>query len=322
MPFAVIATWPFGQTAVRTALPILRQGQPALDAALAGAQAVEDDPTVHSVGYGGLANRIGTVSLDACVMDGRTLSCGGVAGLENVRHAAAVARRVMERTPHVLLVGDGARLFAVQQGFSLETLNTPESVAEWYKRRPEADRGARSEERGVRNQNTAPAGNSPVSSLLAPHSSPDDHDTVTVLALDQKGSLGGVCSTSGLAHKLPGRVGDSPLIGAGLYVDNTAGAAGATGVGEEIIRIGGSFYVVEQMRAGRTPQEACEAAVRKVNAVAVRRGVHVAQVAFLALDTKGRIGAACTTGTNFQYATSTGAKVELQKAREIGVEPR
>jgi N4-(beta-N-acetylglucosaminyl)-L-asparaginase len=297
---AVIATWPFGQTAVRTALPLLRQGRPALDAAIAGAQAVEDDPTVQSVGYGGIANRIGTVSLDACVMDGHTLSCGAVAGLENIRHPAALARRVMERTPHVLLVGEGARLFALQQGFPLETLNTPESVAQWFKTRPAAKGGK-------------------VAGEDSQDKSADDHDTVTVLALDQKGSLGGVCSTSGLAHKLPGRVGDSPLIGAGLYVDDTAGAAGATGVGEEIIRIGGSFFVVEQLRAGRSPQEACEAAVRRVNAVAVRRGVHPAAVAFLAMDPKGRFGAAATTGTNFQYATSTGNEVQLQKAREIGV---
>src|SRR5262249_6251286 len=129
-------------------------------------------------------------------------------------------------------------------------------------------------------------------------------------------------TTSGLAHKLPGRVGDSPIIGSGLYVDDTAGAAGATGVGEEIIRIGGSYFIVEQMRAGRTPQEACEAAVGQGNAVAVRRGVHPAQVAFLALDVKGRIGAACTTDTNFQYATHKGEKVELQKAREIALDPR
>src|ERR1700676_4154689 len=144
--FVVIAPWPFGQTAVKTPWPLLADGKPALDAAVAGAQAVEDDPTVHSVGFGGLANRIGTVSLDACVMDGRTLSCGAVAGLENVRHAAALARRVMERTPHILLLGEGARLFALQQGFPLETLHTPESVAEWYKRRPkeEAARGQES----------------------------------------------------------------------------------------------------------------------------------------------------------------------------------
>src|SRR5712671_5951560 len=134
----VIATWPFGQTAAKKALALLAAGKPALDAALAGAQAVEDDPRVDSVGYGGLANAIGTVSLDACVMDGKTLACGGVAGVENVRHVAALARRVMEKTPHVLLVGEGARLFAVRQGFPLETLHTPESVAEWEKTKPRA----------------------------------------------------------------------------------------------------------------------------------------------------------------------------------------
>src|SRR5947209_18476753 len=135
---AIIATWPFGEPAVRRALPLLQKGRPALDAVIAGAQAVEDDPKVNSVGYGGLPNAIGTVQLDACVMDGRTLACGGVAGLENVRHPAALARRVMERTPHILLVADGARLFAVQQAFPLQNLNPPDSLAEWQKRRPGA----------------------------------------------------------------------------------------------------------------------------------------------------------------------------------------
>ena len=138
-----------------------------------------------------------------------------------------------------------------------------------------------------------------------------------MLALDKKGSLGGVCTTSGLAHKLPGRVGDSPLIGAGLYVDNQAGSAGATGVGEEIIRIGGCFYVVELMRSGKSVQEACEMAVRRVNSTAVRRGVHPARVAFLALDPKGQVGAACTARTGFQYAIARPGRVELVKAKEI-----
>src|SRR5207302_3022429 len=151
-----------------------------------------------------------------------------------------------------------------------------------------------------------------------PQSLPDparDHDTVTVLARDAAGRLGGACSTSGLAHKLPGRVGDSPLIGAGLYVDDAAGAAGATGVGEEIIRAGGSLLVVEAMRAGRGPQEACEAAVRRVNGLALRRGQHPARVAFLALDPKGRWGAACTPRTNFQSAVSRAGKTELLRAK-------
>jgi isoaspartyl peptidase/L-asparaginase-like protein (Ntn-hydrolase superfamily) len=299
--YVVIATWAFGRTAVETAAPLLAAGRPALDAAVAGAQAVEDDPIVDSVGYGGIANAIGTVQLDACVMDGRTLACGGVAGLENVRHPAALARRVMEKTPHVLLVGQGAQQFAMQQGFPLETLLTPESVAKWERTRPKAAAAPKPD---------GPSGGG---------GPPDSHDTVTVLALDSRGSLGGVCTTSGLAHKLPGRVGDSPLIGHGLYVDNEAGAAGGTGVGEEIIRVGGSMRVVEAMRAGRTPQEACELAVKTVNRLAVRRGVHPAQVAFLALDARGRVGGACTERAAFQYAVARSGKgVEMVKAPEIG----
>jgi isoaspartyl peptidase/L-asparaginase-like protein (Ntn-hydrolase superfamily) len=264
---------------------------------------LEDDPKVHSVGFAGVGNAIGTVQLDACVMDGKTLGCGAVAGLENVRHPAALARRVMEKTPHILLVGEGARLFALQQGFPLETLLTPESVAQWEKTRPVP-----------RGQAAAPP--------PAPGTPEGGHDTVAVLALDKKGTLGGVCTTSGLAHKLPGRVGDSPLIGHGLYVDNTAGAAGGTGVGEEIIRIGGSLTIVEAMRAGKSPQEACELAIHKVNSLAVRRGVHPANVAFLALDPKGRVGAACTARTNFQYAVAVPGKVELLKAKELGPEAK
>jgi N4-(beta-N-acetylglucosaminyl)-L-asparaginase len=300
--FVAIATWPFGQTAVEAAAEQLRQGKAALDCAIAGAQAVEDDPKVHSVGYAGLPNSVGTVQLDACVMDGKTLACGAVAGLENIRHPAALARRVMEKTPHVLLVGEGARWFALQQGFPLESMVTAESLAEWDQRRP-----------GAPLPKEKPGGGEP----------PFSHDTVAVLVLDPKGNLGGACSTSGLAHKLPGRVGDSPIIGSGLYVDNLAGAAGATGVGEEIIRAGGSLLIVEALRAGRSPQEACEQAVRRINASAVRRGVHPARVAFLALDPKGRVGAACTGQTGFQYAVArAGKKVELVKAPEIGAEDK
>src|SRR5260370_11521569 len=144
--YIVVATWPFGQIAVKTAGPLLDRGKPALDAAIAGAQAVEDDPKVLSVGYGGLPNSIGTVQLDACVMDGRTLSCGAVAAVENVRHPAALARRVMERSPHIFLVGEGARIFAVQEGFTLENLLTAESLTEWQKihaKRIGQGRGAR-----------------------------------------------------------------------------------------------------------------------------------------------------------------------------------
>jgi N4-(beta-N-acetylglucosaminyl)-L-asparaginase len=279
----VIATWPFGRTAVEIASKLLAAGKAPLDAALAGAQAVEDDPKVHSVGFGGIGNSIGTVSLDACVMDGKTLDCGSVAGVENIRHVAALAKKVYEKTPHVMLVGKGAEWFAIQNGFPLETLLTPESVALWEKDRPKKK----------------------------------GHDTVTVLANDGKGRLGGVCTTSGLSYKLPGRVGDSPLIGAGLYVDDEAGAAGATGVGEEIIRIGGAIFMVEQMRAGKSAQEATELAVKRAVAAAVRRGQHPAKVAFLAMSPKGDVGAACTQGTDFKYAVARGERVEMLPAKEF-----
>jgi isoaspartyl peptidase/L-asparaginase-like protein (Ntn-hydrolase superfamily) len=282
----VVATWPFGRTAVQIASKLLAAGKPPLEAALAGAQAVEDDPKVHSVGYSGIGNSIGTVSLDACVMDGKTLDCGSVAAVENIRHVAALAKKVYEKTPHVMLVGKGAEWFALQNGFELETLLTPESVAEWEKNRPKKKE-------------------------------PKGHDTVTVLANDGQGHLGGVCTTSGLSYKLPGRVGDSPLIGSGLYVDDEAGAAGATGVGEEIIRIGGALFMVEQMRAGKSPQQVTEAAVLRAIAAAVRRGQHPAKVAFLALSPKGEFGAACTQGTNFQFAVGRGENVELLKAKEM-----
>lgn len=284
----VIATWKFGAVAARAALPLLEGGGPALDAAIAGAEAVEDDPAVRSVGYGSLGNRAGTVQLDAAVMEGRTLRCGAVAAVENVRHVAALARLVMERTPHVLLAGEGARLFAVQQGMPLENLQTAEGVAQWYRRR---------EQKAARGELT--------------------HDTVTVLTLDRTGSLGGACSTSGLSLKLPGRVGDSPLIGAGLYVDDAAGAAGATGVGEEIIRVGGSVLVVGALRSGASPQEACERAARRVMEAARRRGVPPAETAFLALDPQGHVGASCTPGTEFHYAIGRGGTVELRQATPV-----
>jgi N4-(beta-N-acetylglucosaminyl)-L-asparaginase len=345
--FVALATWPFGQIAVRTAVPFLRAGKPALDAAVAGAQAVEDDPAVSSVGYGGLPNAAGQVQLDACIMVGRTLASGAVAGLENIRHAAAVARLVMERTPHLLLVGAGAQQFALAHGFPLENLTTPESLAEW-KRRGAAggraadeaaasrltpnqspprtgDRGESSRKQGMVDNKSFPSppvlggrGAGPSVDSAPPVGEPPfSHDTVTVLTLDRAGHLAGVCSTSGLAHKLPGRVGDSPILGAGLYVDDAAGAAGATGEGEEILRVGGSLLIVEALRAGRSPQDACVLAVRRVNAVAARRAVPPARVAFLALDRHGRTGAACTAGTNFQYAVARSDEVKLLQAAEI-----
>jgi isoaspartyl peptidase/L-asparaginase-like protein (Ntn-hydrolase superfamily) len=300
----VIATWPFGTAATDAAMKRLAAGDAALDAALAGAEAVENDLSIrNSVGFGSLPDRIGRLTLDACLMDGKTLSCGAVAGLEHIRHPAAVAKKVMEKTPHVFLVGEGAKWFALQNGFPLEFPYSAESIKEWIENHPSKKAKG---EKPVKFENPSDI-----------NIDENNHDTVTVLALDKKGSLGGVCTTSGLAYKLPGRVGDSPIIGAGLYVDDAAGAAGATGVGEEIIRITGSSFIVEQMRAGKSPQEACELACKRVNATAARRGVHPAAVAFLALDPKGNVGAACTQRANFKYAVNKGAKSELLTAKEV-----
>jgi N4-(beta-N-acetylglucosaminyl)-L-asparaginase len=325
----VIATWPFGRRAVEKALPLLTRGEPALDAALAGAQAVEEDVTIrNSVGFGSLPDRLGRLTLDASVMDGRTLACGAVAAVEHVRHPAALARRVMEKTPHVLLVGEGAKWFALQEGFRLEQPYTLAALREWLERHPDLrpEDKPKPDKKSPEEKRSASDAGSPdpetcrdgASDITAGELS---HDTVTVLALDVKGHLGGVCTTSGLAYKLPGRVGDSPIIGAGLYVDDTAGAAGATGVGEEIIRIGGSLLIVEWMRAGKSPQEACEMACQRVHAAAARRGVHPARVAFLALDPKGNVGAACTAKTNFRYAVGREGKIELLQAKEIPPQP-
>lgn len=294
MSWIAIATWKFGETAVRAAGSFLQAGQSALNAAIAGAQAVEDDPSVNSVGYGGLGDAEGRVTLDACVMEGATLRCGAVAGVENIRHVAELARRVMEFTKHVMLLGDGARQFAVEQGFPLQSHHTPQSIEQWLKTQPKPGDG--------------------------PQTLPDpavNHDTITVLTRDIVGHLAGACSTSGLSHKMPGRVGDSPIIGHGLYVDDDAGAAGATGVGEEAMRIVGSFLIVELMRQGLTAQAACDAAVCRVNEAAARRASEPGKIAFLALDRNGIPAAACTKSTHFIYAIARPAGVELVTAKEV-----
>jgi isoaspartyl peptidase/L-asparaginase-like protein (Ntn-hydrolase superfamily) len=253
-----------------------------------------------------VGNKICTISRDSCVMDGKTLSCGAVGGVENIRKVASLARLVMEKTPHVLLVGEGALWFALQNGYPLETLHTPESVKAWYDGNPAFRKKPKGE---------LPVANSPEE--INVEIDENNHDTVTVLGRDVNGNLGGVCTTSGLAYKVPGRVGDSPIIGAGLYVDDHAGAAGATGVGEEIIRIVGSSFVVEQMRGGKSPQVACELACKRANAAAVQRGVHPGQVAFLAMNPKGEVGAACTARTNFTYAVGRAGKVQMVRAKDV-----
>jgi N4-(beta-N-acetylglucosaminyl)-L-asparaginase len=235
----------------------------------------EADIRNHSVGLGGYPDRDGHVTLDASIMDAEA-NCGGVACLEDIEHAVSVARRVMEKTPHVLLVGDGALQFALSQGFKKQNLLTPAAEKAWKewlktsKYQPQANSEVRDYGAGV-----------PVNK--------DNHDTIGILALDAHGKLAGACTTSGAAWKLHGRVGDSPIIGAGLYVDGEVGAATSTGMGEEVIRNAGSFLVVELMRQGRSPAEACKEAVLRVlhkHPSTARK----TQVAFLAMNKDGEAG--------------------------------
>lgn len=278
----VVSTWNFGLKANVPAWEILRAGGSALDAVVAGVAVAERDPEVKSVGYGGYPNAEGVVEVDAAVMDGRTLGYGAVVGLRNVVTPAAVARRVMEKTPHVMLAGEGALAFARAQGFPEKDLLTDRARQAW-----EAWKAGRS-------------GNPT-----------DAHDTIGMLALDAAGDLAAACTTSGLAFKLPGRVGDSPLIGSGLYADNEIGAATATGRGEEIVRICAAFLIVEGMRQGRSPQEACEEAVaRLIERVPTSRPF---QMAFLALSRTGEYGGA-SAREGFPYAATTPHETGLHNA--------
>ncbi len=272
-----LATWIHGVDANRAAWPILESGGRALDAVEAGVKVPEADPAITSVGYGGAPDRDGRVTLDACIMD-ESGRCGSVAFLEHILHPISVARRVMEVTPHVMLVGQGALDFALAQGFERQDMLTEEAEANW--RRWMSENGV-----------TAP-----------PPINAENHDTIGMLTLDRDGNLSGACTTSGAAYKYHGRVGDSPIIGAGLYVDNDVGGATATGWGEAVIRAVGCFLVVELMRQGHPPDEACRLAVERV--IEKNPDWRDIQVGFIALDKRGRYGGYCI-APGFNYAAKT-----------------
>jgi isoaspartyl peptidase/L-asparaginase-like protein (Ntn-hydrolase superfamily) len=274
----VISTWAFGMAANDAAWRVLSAGGSALDGVVAGATQCEEDPEVDSVGLGGLPDADGEVTLDACVMDHRG-ECGSVACLKRVVHAAQVARRVMEATPHAMLVGEAATRFAVSQGFPETNLLTPRA-AEAY------EKWKRTGERPALRHGAPP---------------PSDHDTIGLLALDARGVLAGACTTSGRAFKLPGRVGDSPIIGAGLYVDAAVGGAAATGVGEEVMKVCGSFTIVENMRRGMGPEGAIADCLARV--ARRRAGSVETDVSFIALRADGAAaGMSLRAQTNFKYA--------------------
>jgi len=234
----VISTWNHGLPANDAAMAVLRQNGSALDAVEAGVRVPEADPESQSVGYGGRPDEDGHVTLDACIMDSAG-NAGAVAFLRDIKHPISVARKVMEQTDHVMLVGKGAKKFALAHGFKEENLLTKKSREEWLRWK---------EDHSIKDS-------------WGPN---EEHDTISTLAIDNKGDLAGACTTSGMAYKIHGRVGDSPLIGAGMYVDNDIGAVGATGKGEEVIKTCGSFLVIELMRQGYSAMDACQEAVLRI----------------------------------------------------------
>lgn len=299
----VISTWDFGMAANAEAWKVLQANGRALDAVEAGVKVPEADPKNQTVGYGGLPDRDGRVTLDACIMDDK-YNCGAVLCLEFIKHPISVARKVMEKTPHIFLAGDGALQFALTNGFVKENLLTPESEKAWKewlktsKYEPVMNIENKLYDKGI----PMPGG-------------PTNHDTIGMVAMDAAGNLSGACTTSGMAYKLHGRVGDSPIIGAGLYVDNEIGAATATGVGEEVIRIVGSHLVVELMRQGLKPQEACKKAVERIIARNPDKAKTI-QVGFLALNKKGEYGGYALQ-KGFSYSVKSKKEEKLYDAKSV-----
>ena len=278
----VVSTWDFGKAANKEAWKILTNKGRALDAIEQGARVTEADQSNKTVGYGGYPDRDGRVTLDACIMD-ENGNCGSVMCLEHIIHPISVARLVMEKTPHVILVGEGALQFALANGFKKENLLTPDSELawkEWLKK---------SQYNPIMNiENKSYNQNQPDPAFFP--GSIDNHDTIGMLALDAQGNLSGGCTTSGMAFKMHGRVGDSPVIGAGLFVDNEIGAATSTGVGEEVIKCVGSHLVVEYMRQGYSPKDACKKVVERIAKRDPEKAKNI-QIGFLAIDKKGNYGA-------------------------------
>jgi N4-(beta-N-acetylglucosaminyl)-L-asparaginase len=297
----VVSTWDTGLAANRGAWEVLGSKGRALDAVEAGVRVTESS-TNCCVGLGANPDRDGFVTLDACIMDEKG-NCGSVGFIERIKHPISVARRVMEKTPHVMRVGIGAQEFAVAEGFPLEEQKLSDDAKrayeEWLKK---------SEYKPIINVESSKGGHGP----FAPARYEDgswNHDTIGMVAMDAAGDLSGSCTTSGMGFKMRGRLGDSPIIGAGLFVDNEVGAATATGQGEDIIRICGTHTVVELMRQGLSPEAACKAAVERIIRIK-GEGARAIQVGFLALNKQGEAGAFAIQ-KGFQYAVRNNAGNKL-----------
>ncbi len=280
----VLSTWVHGLEANRAAWEVLSKGGSAVDAVEKGVRVTEADLTNRSVGIGGRPDRDGHVTLDACIMDEKS-RCGAVAFMEGIAHPISVARAVMESTQHVMLVGEGAEKFAIENGFEQAKMPIPEVKKDWQEWKKE-------------NKDL-------FKKTIINH---ENHDTIGMIAMDSKGNLSGACTTSGWAYKMHGRVGDSPIIGAGLFVDNEVGAATSTGLGEAIIRVSGSSMVVELMRHGYTPLDACKEVVNRI--IKKHSDLSNLQCGFIAIDKKGNVGAySVYAGFNYALKTSTEDKM-------------
>ena len=280
----MISTWSHGLAANRAGMELLKNGGNSLDAVEAAAKVTESDITNRSVGIGGRPDASGHVTLDACIMNWES-KCGSVGYLEGIAHPISVARHIMENTQHVMLVGEGAHQYAVEHDFAKIKTPLPEVKKDWKAWKKEQAALAKK-----------------------PEINHENHDTIGILAMDKDGKISGACTTSGWAYKLPGRLGDSPIIGAGLFIDQEVGGAVATGLGEAIIRIAGSHTVVELMRQGMHPREACKEAVNRI--IAKHSDLTGLQCCFLAMNTQGQIGGySVFDGFNYAYTTAKGEQL-------------
>lgn len=288
-----------GRRAMEATWETLRAGGAAVDAVERATNIIEEDPEDTSVGYGGLPNERGVVQLDASIMDGKTYNAGSVAALENIKHPSSIARLVMERTDHVMLIGAGALEFAKSWGFPEEDLLTERARENWLRWREghsERDDWGPPDHLRTDEERDAFLRNPPA----------ETYGTVNVLAVDTNGDIAGITSTSGLSYKIPGRIGDSPIIGAGLYVDNEVGAAGATGRGEDVIKACSSYYIVMRMRDGRSPQQACEDALHMISERYKAVGFdYLPGEKFVAINKQGQFGCASMYGRRAPRMTVT-----------------
>ena len=303
----VLSTWDAGIAANKGAWEFLGKKGRALDAVEAGVRVTEDSLNC-CVGLGANPDRDGFVTLDACIMD-ENFNCASVAFLERIKHPISVARRVMEKTPHVMLVGSGAQQFAVAEGFPLEPQQLSESAEKTYK-----DWLKKSEYKPVVNIENKQGGHGPFAPQYLENGELN-HDTIGMIAMDAMGDLSGSCTTSGMGFKMRGRLGDSPIVGAGLFVDNEVGAATATGQGEDVIRIAGSHTVVELMRQGLSPEEACKQAVQRILRIKKEKAKEI-QIGFIAINKKGEYGGYALQ-KGFSFAVKTKNEEKLVNAKYL-----